>query len=86
MKKDLLKRIEHSLDKIRPFLRKDGGDVEVLRVTEQMELQLEFKGNCSTCDMSNMTFKNGIEENIRRDVPEIIKVSATNLSDKNIFN
>ena len=82
MKKELLNRIEESLDKIRPFLRKDGGDVAVIKVTELMELQLEFQGNCSTCDMSNMTFKNGIEENIKRDVPEIKKVTAINLAEK----
>jgi Fe-S cluster biogenesis protein NfuA len=85
MKSDLLNRIETSLDQIRPFLRRDGGDVAVLRVTELMELQLEFQGNCSTCSMSNMTFKNGIEENIRRDVPEIKKVTAVNISERSIF-
>jgi Fe-S cluster biogenesis protein NfuA len=77
---EILSKVENSLDKIRPFLEKDGGNIQVLGLNELGELRLEFLGTCSECSMSNLTFKNGIEENIKKDVPEIKKVIATNLS------
>ena len=77
---EILFKVENSLDKIRPFLEKDGGNIQVLGLNELVELRLEFLGTCSECSMSNLTFKNGIEENIKKDVPEVIKVIATNLS------
>ena len=78
-KQEILKRVETSLNNIRPFLQKDGGDVEVIDITNDGELRLKFLGSCSTCSMSNMTFKNGIEENIKHDVPEVKKVEVINL-------
>ncbi len=79
---EILIKVEMSLDKIRPFLKKDGGDVKVLNLNLDGSLSLEFLGNCSTCSMSNMTFKNGIEDNIKKDVPEISKVIAINLTEE----
>ena len=79
---EILIKVEMSLDKIRPFLKKDGGDVKVLNLNLDGSLSLEFLGNCSTCSMSNMTFKNGIEDNIKKDVPEIKKVIAINLTEE----
>ncbi|MFT6717178.1 MAG: Fe-S cluster biogenesis protein NfuA [Saprospiraceae bacterium] len=79
-KQEILKRVETSLNNIRPFLQKDGGDVEVIDITSDGELQLKFLGSCSTCSMSNMTFKNGIEENIKHDVSEVKKVEVINLT------
>lgn len=76
---ELLLRVEASLDKIRPFLQKDGGNVEVLGIDSEGALKVEFVGACKECSMSNMTFKNGIEENVKKDVPEIKKVIAVNL-------
>lgn len=79
---EIITKAEASLEKIRPFLRKDGGDVKIVSMDQDGSLTLEFLGNCSTCSMSNMTFKNGIEDNIRKDVPEILKVIALNLSEE----
>ena len=76
----LLKRIEASLDKIRPYLKIDGGNVKVLEITESMVLKLELLGACSSCSMSAMTMKAGIEEAIIKDFPEITKVEAINLT------
>lgn len=81
-KEDLHQEVEKSLDTIRPFLRKDGGDVKVCNLSNEGELTLEFLGNCSTCSMSTMTFKNGIEECIRRDVPQIKSIKVNNLSEE----
>ena len=76
----LLEGIEASLDKIRPYLETDGGNVKVLEITDDMVLKLELLGACSSCTMSAMTMKAGIEEAIKIDFPEITKVDAVNLT------
>ena len=76
---DLTMRIEASLDSIRPYLEADGGNIRVLEVTEDKILKLEFVGNCGSCPMSTMTFKAGVEEAIKRLVPEIKSIEVINL-------
>lgn len=73
---EVLQKVEDSLTKIRPFLHADGGDVRVVEFTTDYTLKLEFLGACADCSMNRMTFKAGIEENIKRDVPEVVKVEA----------
>jgi len=77
---DIISRIEASLDGIRPYLEADGGNIKVLEVTEDKTLRLEFMGNCGTCPMSTMTFKAGVEEAVRRLVPEIKRIEVINLA------
>jgi len=77
---DILSRIEASLDGIRPYLEADGGNIKVLEVTDEGTLRLEFMGNCGTCPMSTMTFKAGVEEAVRRLVPEIKSIQVINLA------
>ena len=77
---DIISRIEASLDGIRPYLEADGGNIKVLEVTEDKTLRLEFMGNCGTCPMSTMTFKAGVEEAVRRLVPEIKSIEVINLA------
>ncbi|HEY9117860.1 MAG TPA: NifU family protein [Roseivirga sp.] len=74
----MLDRIEAALEKIRPFLLADGGNVKVIEVTEDMIVKLELEGACEACPMSPMTMKAGIEEAIKRDIPEIKGVIAVN--------
>ncbi|MCC2545019.1 NifU family protein [Hymenobacter sp. BT175] len=74
----LFPRIEQALDTIRPYLIADGGNVRVLGITDDMVLQLELMGACGTCPMSPMTLKAGVEESVRKAVPEIRGVEATN--------
>lgn len=81
MVEEILQKVEKSLDSIRPYLQDDGGDVEVVSLTEDMKLTVEFVGACSSCNMSNMTFKAGIEEAIKRDVPEISEVIPANAAE-----
>jgi len=76
----LLEGIEAALDKIRPYLETDGGNVKVLEITDDMVLRLELLGACSSCSMSAMTMKAGVEEAIKKDFPEIIRVEAVNLT------
>ena len=76
MNQELFNRVEAALKTIRPYLEADGGDVELLEVTGGDTARLELKGACSTCSMSHMTMKAGIEETIKRAVPEITSVQA----------
>ncbi|MFM7857088.1 MAG: NifU family protein [Flammeovirgaceae bacterium] len=77
---EMTKRIEESLDSIRPYLQADGGDVKILSFNQDHILKLEFVGNCGSCPMSTMTFKAGVEEAIKKAVPEIQAIEVVNLS------
>ena len=77
---ELTQKIEASLDSIRPYLEADGGNVKVTLVTDDHIVKLEFLGNCGNCPMSTMTFKAGVEEAIKRAVPEIKGIEVINLS------
>jgi Fe-S cluster biogenesis protein NfuA len=77
---ELTKRIEDSLNGIRPYLEADGGNVKVNEVTSDHTVILEFVGACGTCPMSTMTFKAGVEEAIKKAVPEIKKIEVVNLT------
>ena len=72
-------RLEQALDVIRPYLKTDGGDIKILDIDNKMVLKLEFLGNCSSCNINGMTLKAGVEEVVRKSVPEISKVEAVNL-------
>jgi len=71
-------KIEEALNSIRPYLEADGGNVELLDITEDNVVMVELHGACKTCSMSAMTMKAGIEETIKRAVPEIVRVEAVN--------
>jgi len=71
-----LNRIEETLDSIRPYLMADGGSVRLRTVTDAMVVELELLGACGTCPMSMMTLRAGIEQAIKRAVPEITRVEA----------
>lgn len=72
----LLRQIEDTLESIRPYLMADGGSVRLLGVTDEMVAELELLGACGTCPMSTMTLRAGIEQAIRRSVPQIRRVEA----------
>jgi Fe-S cluster biogenesis protein NfuA len=77
---DLLNKVEKALDGIRPYLEADGGNVKVLGITDKMIVKLELLGACGTCPMSTMTLKAGVEESIKKAVPEIMGVEAVNIT------
>lgn len=77
----MLDRVEAALDKIRPFLIADGGNVKVLEITNDMVVRLELEGACGTCPMSPMTMKAGVEEALMKDVPEIKGIEAINVAE-----
>jgi Fe-S cluster biogenesis protein NfuA len=77
---DLIKKVEEALDQVRPYLQADGGNVSLLEITAEKVVKLELLGACKSCSMSMMTLKAGIEESIKRSVPEITAVEAVNVS------
>ena len=76
MKSSRKDKIEQALDSVRPFLMMDGGNVELLGIDENNVVTLKLLGACSGCDMSHMTMKAGIEEAIKKVLPEITSVVA----------
>lgn len=78
---DILRtKVEAALDSIRPYLETDGGNVRLLEITKKLEVKLELLGACGQCPMSTMTLKAGVEDAIKRAVPEISSVDAINIT------
>jgi Fe-S cluster biogenesis protein NfuA len=69
-------KVEAAIQKIRPMLQADGGNVELVDVSAEGVVQVRLKGACAGCPMSQMTLKNGIERIIKQEVPEVKTVEA----------
>lgn len=78
---EMYQKVEQALDTIRPYLKTDGGNVKILSISEEGVLTLELEGSCGSCPMSAMTMKAGIEEAVKRLVPEITHVEAVNMTE-----
>ena len=72
----LKEKIENELEKIRPSLQADGGDVELVDIDEKGVVKVKLQGECSGCPMSTMTLKMGIERILKQNVPEITGVES----------
>lgn len=68
--------VTEALDQLRPYLEQDGGDMELVEVTDDFIVKVKLLGTCSSCSMSHMTMKAGLEEAVKKAVPEIIRVEA----------
>ncbi len=68
-------KVQAAIDKIRPMLKADGGDVELVDIVDGI-VQVRLQGACSGCPMSQMTLKNGIERIIKQEVPEVKSVES----------
>ena len=68
-------KVEAALDKIRPALQADGGDVELVEVADGI-VKLKLKGACGGCPMASMTLKQGIEKILKENIPEVKEVVA----------
>lgn len=77
-KAQLLEEINEALNEIRPHLIVDGGNIEVVDITDEMTVQVKWVGNCINCSMSAMTMKAGVEQAIKSKIPSIQKVEAVN--------
>ena len=71
---DLETRVKARIEKIRPNLQEDGGDVQFVRMTDEKVVYVELQGHCGSCPYALMTLKNGVESAIKEDVPEIVSV------------
>lgn len=69
-------QVEKALEKIRPSLQADGGDVELVDVTDDGIVKVKLTGACRGCPMSQLTLKMGIEKSLKKDIPEIKEVRA----------
>ena len=70
----ILNKIKKALDEIRPFLEADGGDINFIELTDNWIVKVKLVGACSSCNISMMTLKNGVEMAVKRAVPEVKKV------------
>ena len=68
-------RVKEAIEKIRPLLQRDGGDIEFVSVEEGV-VKVRLKGACSGCPMSQMTLKGAVEKSIKEEIPEIERVEA----------
>lgn len=73
---DMKVRVQEVLDTVRPALQADGGDVELVDVTAENEVQLRLQGHCKGCPMSQMTLALVIERTLKEQIPEIVGVVA----------
>ena len=75
---DLTNKVNDSLNSLRPHLEADGGDMELVEITQEGVVKVRLLGACSDCSMSFMTLKAGLEEAVKKVAPEITSVIAIN--------
>jgi Fe-S cluster biogenesis protein NfuA len=73
---ELIKQVEASLDSIRPYLNQDGGDIQVVDITDDMVVKVKLLGACESCPMSFMTMKAGVEATLKKTIPEIRSIET----------
>jgi Fe-S cluster biogenesis protein NfuA len=73
---NILDKIQEALNQIRPYLKADGGDVSFIELNDDYVAKVQLHGACKDCSMSMMTLKAGVEESIKRAVPEVKSVEA----------
>ena len=74
LEKSILKKIDQALEEIRPFLEEDGGNIEFVELNEEGVIKVKFTGACSSCSLSDMTLRNGVETVLKKALPQIKKV------------
>ena len=78
MSHQLDERVKKALENIRPYLKADGGDVELVKITEEGIVKVRLTGACVGCPMSQMTLRAGVERALIREVPGIRRVESVN--------
>ena len=71
-------RIKNELEKIRPYLQADGGDIKLVEITEDFVVRVELIGACRGCPYSEQTLKAGVEAALKKEIPEVKKVISAN--------
>jgi Fe-S cluster biogenesis protein NfuA len=73
-KDNIKERVSKTLDKVRPYLQSDGGDIDLVEITDDLTVKVRLKGACHGCPFSMQTLKSGVEQAILKEVPEIKRV------------
>ena len=71
---NIINKIEEALTQVRPYLESDGGDIRLVEVTDDYVVKVKLLGACSDCQVSVMTLKAGVEQAIKKVLPEVKKV------------
>ena len=69
-------KVEKALEQIRPYLQADGGDLELVEVTDEGVVKVRLKGACHGCPMAQITLSQGVERELKKMVPEVNRVEA----------
>ncbi len=77
---DLNERVAFVIDRIRPAVQEDGGDIEFVEITTDGVVRIKMHGACVGCPSSNMTLRIGIERNLKDRVPEVTSVEAIDVA------
>ena len=72
----LQSRVKATLDKLRPYLQADGGDIKLVEITDDFIVKVKLEGACHGCPFSMQTLKGGVEQALMKEVPEIAGVAA----------
>ncbi len=75
---ELVKKVENVIDQIRPYLEADGGNIRFVEITDENVVNVELLGACGSCPMSQMTLKAGVEQAVKKAIPEIKAVESIN--------
>ncbi len=70
-KQEAVKKIKHAINSVRPYLKADGGDVELVEISDDLIVKVKLTGACDGCPFSMQTLRAGIERAIRNEVPEL---------------
>ncbi len=77
---ELIRKVENVIDQIRPYLQADGGNIRFVELTDDYIVNVELLGACGSCPMSTMTLKQGVEQAMKKAIPEIKSVEAINVN------
>jgi Fe-S cluster biogenesis protein NfuA len=75
--KNIKERVVKALNRVRPYLQSDGGDIELLEVTDDLSVKVKLTGACHGCPYSMQTLKAGVEQVIMKEVPEVKRVISS---------
>ena len=76
---ELETKVRNVIEQIRPYLQADGGDISFVELTGDNVVNVELLGSCGSCPFSRMTLKNGVEDAMKKALPEIKSVEAVNM-------
>ena len=78
-REEITRKIKNVLDQIRPYIQQDGGDIEFVELSDDYIVNVELKGACGSCPLSTVTLKDGVENAMKKVIPEIKSVEAVKI-------